>query len=77
MSKPANPKTTKSEAVPVDSMTFDAVVAQVRTLADGGIRIQLDLSESSIDAATWLMKSKLDGNTLSVACVIDDGSNED
>lgn len=54
------------------SVAFDAVVAQVRTLADGGIRVQLDLPESAIDAAAWLMQAKRNETPLSVACVRDE-----
>ena len=38
-----------------------AAVAKVTTLADGGIRITLDLPESAIIEAAWLMTCKRDG----------------
>lgn len=52
-----------------DATTFDAAVNQVRTLADGGIRVVLDLPETALDAAMWLMTKKRDETPLKVACV--------
>ena len=37
---------------------FDAIVARVQTLADGGIRITLDLPETAIAQAAALMECK-------------------
>ena len=41
-----------------DSVTFMAQVARVQTLADGGIRVTLDLPESAIEQAACLMAFK-------------------
>ena len=38
-----------------------AAVYKVQTLADGGLRMTLDFSESEIIAAAWLMTCKRDG----------------
>ena len=53
-----------------DNITFDAVVQSVKTLADGGLRISLDLPETAIEAATWLMEVKRSETPLRVACVV-------
>jgi hypothetical protein len=50
------------------AITFQASVNQVRTLADGGIRIQLDLPESCIREAAMLMECKREGIYLQVVC---------
>lgn len=47
---------------------FWAVVAKVQTLADGGIRVYLDLPESAIVAAAELMAYKREGVVLDVTC---------
>jgi hypothetical protein len=47
-------------------ITFDAAVAQVKTLADGGIRIGLDLPETAIKQAAELMECKRRGVPLIV-----------
>lgn len=39
-------------------ISFDAIVARVQTLADGGIRITLDLPETAIPQAAALMECK-------------------
>lgn len=38
-----------------DPITFYAAIAKVQTLADGGIRVWLDLSEDAIMAAAEMM----------------------
>jgi hypothetical protein len=48
---------------------FQAQVSQVRTLADGGIRLILDLPESAIDTATKMMETKQAGATLEIAAI--------
>lgn len=48
---------------------FSAQVAKVTTLADGGIRITLDLPETAIDTATKLMQVRQAGALLEVAAV--------
>ena len=49
-----------------ESITFSAVVSKVTTLADGGIRVALDLSENSIMTAAQLMECKRAGVALNV-----------
>ncbi len=49
-----------------ESITFVAAVAKVQTLADGGIRITLDLPEDTIDVAAWLMQAKRDEDAVKV-----------
>lgn len=46
-----------------------AVVAKVQTLADGGIRVTLDLPESAIMQAAELMVCKREGVVLEIECV--------
>ena len=41
-----------------ESITFVATVAKVQTLADGGLRLTLDLPEDAIIEAAWFMKAK-------------------
>ena len=48
---------------------FQAEVAKVSTLADGGIRVTLDLSESAIETAKKLMQVRLAGAILEIAAV--------
>lgn len=40
------------------AIQFDAIVARVQTLVDGGLRITLDLPETAIPQAAWLMECK-------------------
>jgi hypothetical protein len=44
-----------------ESATFTAQVARVQTLADGGLRVTLDLPEHEIEAAAMLMAFKVYG----------------
>ena len=55
----------KQDGQPV---TFAASVSKVTTLADGGIRIALDLPEDAIVEAAWLMQCKRNGVALKVTC---------
>ena len=55
-------------------VTFWATVAQVRTLADGGIRVMIDLSENAIMQAAQLMECKRVEAVLKVTIQIDDKS---
>jgi hypothetical protein len=48
---------------------FTAQVSQIRTLADGGIRIILDLPEDAIKQAGQMMEVKLQGYVLEVAAI--------
>lgn len=52
-----------------DAICFQAQVAQVKTLSDGGIRITLDLSETAIDTAKNMMEARQAGALLEVAAV--------
>jgi len=58
----------KAEYLP-DAIRFVAQVAKVSTLADGGIRVMLDLPETAIGAATQLMKVRQGGGLLEIAAV--------
>ena len=48
---------------------FTAQVSQVRTMADGGLRVILDFDEGAINTAAALMKVKNRGGVLEVAAV--------
>lgn len=52
----------------MDNITFDAVVSKVATMTDGGIRVTLDLPETAIQSAAWLMECKRVEMPLRVAC---------
>lgn len=54
-----------------ESNTFRAIVAKVQTLVDGGIRITLDLSETEIESAAWLMNCKRVQKSLIIVAEID------
>lgn len=43
---------------------FDAVVAKVQTLADGGIRLTLDMGENAIPQMAMLAETKREGIAL-------------
>ena len=51
-----------------DPITFQATVAKVQTLADGGLRVTLDLPEQAIMAAAELMACKREEAVLEVVC---------
>jgi hypothetical protein len=51
-----------------ETVTFEAAVSKVTTLADGGIRITLDMPEDAIISAAWLMECKRNGMVLRVTC---------
>lgn len=46
---------------PPAEIQFPAQVSQVRTLADGGLRVVLDLPEDQVKAAAILMECKREG----------------
>ena len=48
---------------------FTAQVNRVQTLADGGLRLTLDLSETDIDTASWMMHIKQAGLLLELAAL--------
>ena len=45
---------------------FDAIVNKVQTLADGGVRLTLDLGENAIPQMAMLAQTKVDGIVLDV-----------
>lgn len=49
-----------------DSLTFEAIVARVQTLADNGLRVTLDMPEQAVVAAAQLMELKRIGAVLQV-----------
>ena len=58
-----------------DSIRFIAQVAKVQTLADGGLRITLDLPESAIMQAAELMVFKREYVPVQVECKKAEDSN--
>ena len=56
-------------------LVFSASVASVKTLADGGIRVSLDLPEQAIAEAASLMQAKRDGVYLRVAVMAEQSAN--
>ena len=54
----------KNEA-DLETIKFDAIVYKLQTLADGGIRLTLDMSESSIPQMAMLAETKRQGLALS------------
>jgi len=52
-----------------DAIRFQAQVYKVQTTIDGGIRLTLDLPESSIDTAGELMRCRLAGAMLEIAAI--------
>lgn len=49
----------------LETIKFDAVVYKLQTLADGGIRLTLDLPETSIPQMAMLAETKRQGVPLS------------
>jgi hypothetical protein len=45
----------------VNAIKFPAIVARVRTLADGGIRVELDLPEDCIPEMAMLAETRKEG----------------
>ena len=56
-----------------DPITFPAVVNKVSTLADGGLRVTLDLPEDAILAAAELMTCKREEVVLRVRVEVESG----
>jgi hypothetical protein len=52
-----------------ETLRFSAIVAQVKTMADGGLRLVLDLPETAIDTAAAMMQAKQAGAVLEIAAV--------
>ena len=58
------------DQTPADSVIrFTVWVAQVKTMADGGLRFAFDAPETAIDVAAALMKVKQAGGVLEIAAV--------
>lgn len=51
------------------AIRFSAAVARVQTLADGGIRLTLDLPEDAVGIAAEMMEAKRAGAVLEVAAL--------
>ena len=52
-----------------DVIKFTAQVSKVATLADGGIRLTLDLSETAIDIAAKMMQVRQAGAVIEIAAI--------
>lgn len=52
-----------------EAIRFQAQVSKVTTLADGGIRLVLDLAETEIEVAKLMMLARQQGAILEVAAV--------
>jgi hypothetical protein len=52
-----------------EAIRFQAQVSKVTTLADGGIRLVLDLAETEIETAKQMMEARQGGAILEVAAV--------
>jgi len=53
------------------SISFDAIVYKVQTLADQGLRLTLDLPETAIPQAAMLMECKREGIPLKFKASVD------
>lgn len=51
-----------------ECIEFMATIAQIRILADGGIRVTLDLPEDAIAEAAMLMQVRQAGEVVTVRC---------
>ena len=54
-----------------NTIKFKAIVAKVQTLADGGLRVTLDLPEQAVMQAAQLMEVKRVGMVIEVAIAED------
>lgn len=62
-----------------EPITFPAQVARIQTLADGGLRLTLDMQEGAILAAAQLMECKrlgVAGDVTYTPMAMDDGPQE-
>jgi hypothetical protein len=66
-----------SEDQDTESISFQATVARISTLADSGLRVTLDLSESDIYAAAWLMEVRRASGVVTVTVSRDASDIED
>jgi hypothetical protein len=58
----------KLEAQAAKCIEFEAAVARVQTMADGGLRVVLDLPEDCVFEVAWLMECKRQEATVKVLC---------
>lgn len=49
-----------------NQVSFVASIARVQTLADGGIRVVLDLDEHAVLVAAWLMSVRVSDSAVDV-----------
>ena len=61
----------------MNPIRFPCAVAKVQTLADGGIRVTLDLPEQAIMAAAELMACHQQGTYLEATCKASDCKTEE
>lgn len=61
--------TNDKQAIKDAVIKFSAQVSKVTTMADGSLRIVLDLPETAIETATKMMQVKRNGGLLEVAAV--------
>jgi len=54
----------KQETEDQKHIEFEAAVARVQTMADGGLRVVLDLPEDKVFEAAWLMECKRQSATI-------------
>ena len=52
-----------------DVIKFKAQISKVTTMADGGLRVILDMSETEIEVAKKMMQAKQAGAILEVAAI--------
>lgn len=52
-----------------DVIKFKAQISKVTTMADGGLRVVLDMSETEIEVAKKMMQAKQAGAILEVAAI--------
>ena len=58
----------QQEAQAAQHIEFEAAVARVQTMADGGLRVVLDLPEDKVFEVAWLMECKRQQATIRVSC---------
>jgi hypothetical protein len=61
----------QDEGSVAEAIRFPAIVGKVQTLADGGIRLTLDLPETAIPEAAMLMEAKQQGIPLTFEAQVD------
>jgi hypothetical protein len=52
-----------------DVLRFTVSIAQIKTMADGGLRFAFDAPETAVDIAAALMRVKQAGGVLEIAAV--------